>query len=186
MPDILLEFAKDIFILEGPSVPFFGIPHPHTTTPSPSSVIIKLQSGDGCFVWSPTELPEEAAKEIEEKAGDVVFLVAPNKIHHIFLKQWSERYPDAKVLAAPGLKGRNAVKGVRIDGDLTDNADGRYADDIDQVVFGGSCFMDEVVFYHKSSRTAIFTDLIQRFPRRKRQRLQGIPTEAGWIGRREW
>ena len=158
MPDILLEFAKDIFILEGPSVPFFGIPYPTR------SVIVKLQSGDGCFVWSPTELPEEAAKEIEEKAGDVLFLVAPNKIHHIFLKQWSERYPNAKVLAAPGLKGRNVVEGVRIDGELTDNADGGYADDIEQVVFGGSCFMDEVVFYHKSSRTAIFTDLIQRFP----------------------
>jgi len=61
-------------------------------------------------------------------------------------------------MAAPGLKGRNAVKGVRIDGELTDNADGGYADDIDQVVFVGSYFMDEVVFYHKSSRTAIFTD----------------------------
>lgn len=155
---ILNEFAKDVFILEGPSVPFFGLPYPTR------SVIIRLKSGDGCFVWSPTELEDEAAKEIEEKAGRVLFIVAPNKIHHIFLGQWAKRYPDAKVLAAPGLKGRNVVRDVRIDGELGDNADPSYTDDIDQVIFGGSCFMDEVVFYHKSSRTAIFTDLIQRFP----------------------
>ena len=155
---ILNEFAKDIFILEGPSVPFFGFPYPTR------SVIIRLKSGDGCFVWSPTELSEEAAKEIEEKAGSVLFIIAPNKIHHIFLRPWAERYPEAKVLAAPGLKGRNVVRDVRIDGELGDDADSAYANDIDQVLFGGSFFMDEVIFYHKSSRTAIFTDLIQRFP----------------------
>lgn len=164
---ILNEFAKDIFILEGPSVPFFGFPYPTR------SVIIRLNSGAGCFVWSPTELSEEAAIEIEEKAGSVLFIIAPNKIHHIFLRSWAERYPEAKVLAAPGLKGRSVVKDVRIDGELGHGADPAYADDIDQVLFGGSFFMDEVVFYHKSSRTAIFTDLIQRFPAEKARGFKG-------------
>jgi hypothetical protein len=155
---LLLEFAKDIFILDGPSVPFFGVPYPTR------SVIIRLTSGEGCLVWSPTELSGKAAKEIKEKAGNVLFIIAPNKIHHIFLAKWAELYPNAKVLAAPGLMGRSVVKGVGIDGELNDDADPAYAEDIDQVIFRGSFFMDEVVFYHKSSRTAIFTDLIQRFP----------------------
>lgn len=34
-------------------------------------------------------------------------------------------------------------------------------DDIDQAVFRGSIAMDEVVFFHRASRTAIFGDLIQ-------------------------
>ena len=36
--------------------------------------------------------------------------------------------------------------------------------DIDQVVFRGSFAMEEVVFFHRASRSAIFGDLIQRFP----------------------
>ena len=36
--------------------------------------------------------------------------------------------------------------------------------DIDQAVFRGSLAMEEVVFFHRASRTALFGDLIQRFP----------------------
>jgi len=45
--------------------------------------------------------------------------------------------------------------------------------DIDQVAFRGSLFMEEVVFFHRASRTAIFGDLIQRFPK---------ATASGWKG----
>lgn len=152
----LKEFGTNLWILEGPPVNFFGFPYPTR------SVIIKLKA-EGSWVWSPTELDDEIAKEVEEKAGPVKYLVAPNKIHHIFLKKWSDRFPDAKVYAAPGLRGRNVVKDVNIDAVLADGPEDAYSVEIDQVIFGGSCFMDEVVFYHKSSKTAIFADLIQRF-----------------------
>jgi len=48
----------------------------------------------------------------------------------------------------------------------------RYTDDlplkgwqreIDQVVFRGNILMDEVVFFHRASRTALFADLIGNF-----------------------
>lgn len=181
----LKEFGTNIWILEGPSVSFFGFPYPTR------SVIVKLKGG-GSWVWSPTELDEDIAKEVEEKAGPVRHLVAPNKIHHLFLKKWSDRFPDARIAAAPGLQGRKVVENVRIDAVLDDEADPAYADDIDQVVFGGSCFMDEVVFFHKPSKTAIITDLVQRFPEEQVEgftgqlmKLDGLVGENGSCPR-EW
>ena len=153
----LKEFDTNIWILEGPPVSFFGFPYPTR------SVIVKLENNTS-WVWSPTELDDEIAKEIETKVGPVKHLVAPNKIHHLFLKSWSEKFPDAKLHAAPGLKGRKVVNGLDFDAVLTNESHEAYANDIDQVIFAGSSVMDEVVFFHKSSRTAIFTDLIQRFP----------------------
>jgi hypothetical protein len=35
--------------------------------------------------------------------------------------------------------------------------------EIDQVVFRGNILMDEVVFFHRASRTALFADLIGNF-----------------------
>ena len=46
----------------------------------------------------------------------------------------------------------------------TDEPDPAWAADIDQVVFRGSLAMEEVVFFHRASRTAIVCDLIQRHP----------------------
>ena len=40
-----------------------------------------------------------------------------------------------------------------------------WAADIDQVVVHGSFALTEVVFFHRRSRTALFADLIQNFPR---------------------
>jgi hypothetical protein len=66
------------------------------------------------------------------------------------------------VYAPPGLA-RKMPK-LRFDGTLGDVAEPGWAADIDQVVFGGSLVMSEVTFFHRASSTAIFGDLIQRFP----------------------
>lgn len=46
--------------------------------------------------------------------------------------------------------------------------------DIDQAMFGGSFALQEVVFFHRASRTAIFGDLVQRFPEGAAGGLKGI------------
>jgi len=141
-------------------VPFFGFPYPTRMA------VVKL--GDGtAWVWSPIALTDELAYEVETKAGAVKHLISPNKIHHIFLQQWSDRYPDAMVYASPGLEGRNVVKEVKFDARLDDDPEPSYAADINQVVFRGSCVMEEVAFFHEKSKTAILCDLIQRFPEKE-------------------
>lgn len=100
-------------------------------------------------------------------------IVSPNKAHHLNLKQWSEHYPEARVYAPPGLKNRSVVHGITFTDDLGDEPHKAYAADIDQVIFRNRLFMEEVVFFHKHSKTALFCDLIQRYK----------PCEAeGWKG----
>ncbi len=98
-----------------------------------------------------------------DELGPVRFLVAPNKLHHLFLDAWKEAYPEALLYAPPGL--RRKRKDLAFDADLADAPDPAWAADVDQVIMHGSPFLTEVVFFHRASGTAIFTDLIQNFAR---------------------
>ena len=42
-----------------------------------------------------------------------------------------------------------------------DAAETEWRDELDQVHFVGSSILNEVVFFHRASRTAIFTDIVQ-------------------------
>jgi hypothetical protein len=79
--------------------------------------------------------------------------VSPNKLHHLFLPEWKDRWPHARLYAAPGL-GRKK-KRLHFDAELGDEPESLWMTDIDQVVFRGSFAMEEVVFFHRASRTAI-------------------------------
>jgi hypothetical protein len=93
----------------------------------------------------------------------VEHIVSPNRLHHRFLREWALRWPNAVIHAPPGL----ALKrpDLHFDVELAEQPNGPSVPDlIDQVVFRGSFAMEEVVFFHRPSRTAIIGDLIQRFP----------------------
>ncbi len=86
----LIEFAPNVWMVEGPSVSFFGFPYPTRM------VVVRLTEGDDdgrAWIWSPVEISDELASEVETKAGKVKYVVSPNKIHHIFLKSWADRFP---------------------------------------------------------------------------------------------
>lgn len=125
--------------------------------------MVRLSDGN-LWVWSPVALTEDLASAVEN-VGPVHFIVSPNKIHHLFLAEWSERWPQAKIFAPPGLPRRKPE--LRFDAELGDEPDPSWAADIDQVIFRGSFAMEEVVFFHRASRAAIFCDLIQRHERDK-------------------
>jgi len=153
------EFAPYLWIADGPVVDFYGLPYPTRM------VIIRLNSGCS-WVWSPVQINDALAAEVEAKAGPVKYIVSPNKIHHIFLKQWSEKYPDAKVYAPPGLEERKEAEGIRFDATFgqDEKTDLPFHDEIDSVIIQGSYAMEEVEFFHKASKTAIICDIIQRHP----------------------
>jgi len=112
------------------------------------------------WVCSPIALTEALAQEIDA-LGPVRHLVSPNKIHHLFLSDWKQRWPAARLYAPPGLARRR--RDLHFDAELSDHPDRAWAADIDQVVFHGSVLMEEVVFFHRASRTAVVTGLVQRF-----------------------
>jgi hypothetical protein len=150
MPTVV---GQDIWIEDGPTVSFFGFPYPTRMT------LVRLQDGS-LWVCSPIQLTETLAREVTA-LGPVRHLVSPNKIHHLYLGEWRQRWPSARLYASPGLVRRR--RDLRFDAELRDEPDPAWAACIDQVIFHGSPVLEEVVFFHRPSRTAIFTDLIQRF-----------------------
>jgi hypothetical protein len=148
-------FGPDIWLVEGPVVSFYGFPFPTRM------MVIRLTDG-GLFVWSPIALTAEL-KAAVDALGPVAHVVSPNKIHHLSMGEWQDAYPSAKLYAAPGLAAKR--QDLRFEATLGDSPPAAWAGQIDQVEMGGSAVLTEIVFFHRKSRTAIFADLIENFPR---------------------
>ena len=159
------EFGPSLFMADGPTVSFFGFPYPTRMA------VARLADGSA-WVWSPVALTPDIV-EFMGTFESVGHIVSPNKIHHLFLAQWHDRWPDALMYAPPGLEQKKPD--VRFDAELGDAPDPAWAGDIDQVIFHGSLAMEEVVFFHRESQTAIVCDLIQR---------HSEVSSTGWKGMR--
>ena len=160
---MLSEFGPSLYVADGPTVSFYGFPYPTRMA------VVRLSDGSA-WVWSPVAL-SDALQGSVDAIGPVRYIVSPNKIHHLFLAEWAERWPEARVYAPPGLMQRKPD--LHFDAELGDEPDAAWASDIDQVIFRGSLAMEEVVFFHRASRTAIICDLVQRHPE---------ATMTGWKG----
>lgn len=179
---MLEAFGPSLYVADGPAVSFFGFPYP-------TRMAVAQLSDGSAWVWSPVALTEELAHAVEN-IGPISHIVSPNKLHHLFLKDWAERWPDARLYAPPGLARREP--GLRFHAELDAEPDPAWATDIDQAIFRGSIAMEEVVFFHRASRTVIIGDLVQRFPEAKvsgwrgtLMRLDGLVGERGSTPR-EW
>ena len=151
---MLTEIDRDIWIANGPSVRFLGLfPYPTRMT------VVRLSSG-GLWVCSPIQLSNALSGEIKA-LGPVQHLVSPNMLHHLFLAEWVDAWPEAKLWAPPFLARRR--RDLSFDGELTDAAEPAWEKDIDQLIFRGSFALEEVIFFHRASRSAIITDLVQKF-----------------------
>ena len=149
----LQPFAPEVWTAAGKTVPFLTLPFTTRMT------VIRLPNGT-LFIHSPEKL-DFALQEELTGIGEVRYLVSPNKLHHLFLKEWLDAYPQARSYAAPGLPEKRPK--LRFDELLTDEVPLAWADTIDQLLFRGSLAMQEVVFFHRPSRTLILTDLIENF-----------------------
>jgi len=168
---MLIPFGQDLYFADGPRVSFFGFPYPTRMA------VARLSTGKA-WVWSPIALTSELAEAVEN-IGPVGYIVSPNRLHHLFLGEWKERWPNAQLYAPPGLARRK--KRLHFDGELGDHPDSSWVTDIAQVVFRGSFAIEEVVFFHRGSRTAIFGDLIQRFPEAEATGWKGLMMRLGGI-----
>ena len=155
----LIEIGERIWIADGPVLPWNGMPFPTRMT------VVLLDDGS-VWVNSPIALVPDLAAAVE-RLGIVRHLVSPNKIHHVSIGAWAARFPGALVWASPGVRRRSSVA---FDRDLEDRPPPDWAACIDQRIAHGSWAMEEVVFFHKPSRTLILADLIENF---ERERLNG-------------
>lgn len=166
----LKPLGEGIWIVDGPVVrmsAYLGVLVPFPTR----MVVIRLSSGD-LFVWSPIELDNDLRKQIDT-LGPVRHLISPNKIHYEHIGAWKQAYPNATAWASPGVRERAASQSIAVefDADLGDDSEPVWREDLDQVVFRGSRALEEVVFFHRTSRTVIVADLIENFEPDKLGRL---------------
>jgi len=159
--NILKPVAENIWIVDGPIVrmAMYGtrIPFPTRMT------IVRLSSGE-LWCHSPTELTAELKVQVDA-LGPVRHLVSPNKIHYAHIPTWASVYPEATAWASPGVRDRAAQQQIDVtfDADLTDEPPPPWSQDLDQLIFRGSRFLEEVVFFHRQSATLILADLIENF-----------------------
>jgi len=151
----LKPVGDNVWIVDGPSIKFGGMPFPTRMT------VIRLLSGD-LVIHSPTHLTEDLRADIEA-LGTVRHLISPNKIHYWWIGAWGEAWPDAVKWASPGVAERARQHNITFDRDLEDAAPPDWADEIDQLIVRGGRFMEEVVFFHKTTATLILADLIENF-----------------------
>ncbi|RUS63371.1 DUF4336 domain-containing protein [Pseudorhodobacter sp. E13] len=153
---MLTKFGPEIWLAEGPKLTAaLGFCYPTRMA------VIRLPQG-GLFIWSPVALSDGLAAALSA-LGPLQHVVAPNALHDSFLTEWRTAYPGAAFHAAPKLS--QARPDIPFATELTDAPLADWQGALDQVVFWGNAITTEVVFFHRASGTAIFTDLLQQLPR---------------------
>jgi len=88
--------------------------------------------------------------------------------------EWKKAYPDAKLWGLPAVARKR--RDLCFDGELDDRAAQGVGAGNRSRGFSREPLMDEVVFLHRSSETAIFADLIENFS------LEFLRDTPGWRG----
>ncbi len=173
-------FAQNVWIVDGPNVRDFGVLFTTRMT------VLKLSDGS-VWVDSPVPVPFDTLKHITE-LGPVSYLVAATPRHVWRLEAWHTLFPKAQ-LWAPRTTPLTLKKGhLPFTGRLSDAPNPEWADDFDQLAFQGNPLIEEVLFFHKASRTVILDDLIQIHARVKGKplrnalfKLAGVASPQGGI-----
>jgi len=171
MTEPLRQLGPGIWMADGPVASFHGFPYPTR------AAVIRLSQG-GLFIWSPVALSSMLRGSIDS-LGPVHCLVSPNALHHLFLAEWQSAYPAARLYGSPRLHRKR--QDLAFAGVLGDASEPEWAADIDQVVVRGSFALTETVFFHRSSHTVLFADLIQNFPRDWFKGWRGVAARLGGI-----
>ena len=119
------------------------------------TTVIRLASG-GLWLHSPGPLQSELLTALSA-LGPVQALVAPNAMHHLSLVQNVRTFPQAKVYVSPALPMK--LKEIFSYDLLSDEPPLLWRNEISQHLVHGMPKLQEVVFFHHTSRTLILTDL---------------------------
>lgn len=145
----LRELAPDLWVADGRlrNGPFeFGV----------RMAVIRLQNR-GLVLHSPVRLTPELRGELA-KLGEVRAVIAPNRHHHLFAADYPTGYPGARLFAPPGLAAKRPD--LQFAEELGDESPALWRGELEQHLFRGAPFVNEVVFFHPASRTLSFTDLV--------------------------
>jgi len=148
----LIPLDENLWVVERPQT-FYGLPVGTRMT------VIRL-SGGRLLLHSPVALDPELRTELDA-LGRVCLAVAPNRVHHLYAGAVTLVYPEARLWVAPGLERKRPD--LRFVALLGDEAPEEWRGEVDQVFFRGRPYENEVVFFHRASRTLILCDLAFNF-----------------------
>ncbi len=115
--------------------------------------VIRLRDGQ-LILHSPVPVSAELRSELDA-LGPVGFIVVP-EAHGRFAQEVSEAHPSARLLAAPGAPSRR--KSLAFSGSLADQPPAAWAGQVESLLVAGFR-LNEVVLFHRPSRTLLLTDL---------------------------
>jgi Domain of unknown function (DUF4336) len=118
--------------------------------------VVRLGDG-GLLIHSPIALTPALRRHLDA-IGPVRHVLAPNLDHYLFVEQFRAAYPDARCYATPGVAEK--VPSVRWDVCLSPPASvPAWEDVLDQRWFRSNESLQELVLFHRASRTLIAADL---------------------------
>lgn len=122
--------------------------------------IVRLQD-ESLLLHSPLAISPELKNEIDA-LGEVRFVVSPFRFHFLHLGDCFRVYPGAQFYAPPGMNTAKFPE-VRFAGFLRET-EAQWQNDLDQTIVRGNALDNEVVFFHRASRTLICADLCFNLP----------------------
>ena len=151
---MLQQIDNNLWVAEQ-SLKFLGLPVGTRMT------VIRLKD-NSLLLISPIAIDAEIKQELD-RLGTVSYLIAPNLFHYLYLSQCQEIYPQAKVYVPPGLKAKQPD--LKIDKTFTQD-DIQFDSELEYTLFAGFQVLivtqikvvNEIVFYHPSTKTLIITD----------------------------
>ncbi len=169
------RWATGIWTVEGPEVSYrlAGI-----TIPCPTRMTV-VQLGDGTlWLHSPVCYSAPLAAALHA-LGPISALIAPNSYHYLHVQAWAEANPSATVFAALDVASKINISTVPYGAQTEPLWDA----DIAHTLIDLGKFT-EAVFFHRSSRTLIVTDLMQNFEahRVRRMSTRAILSAGGATG----
>ncbi|KAG7361173.1 protein of unknown function DUF4336 containing protein [Nitzschia inconspicua] len=140
--------------------------------------VIQLENSNDLWVHSPVGL-DSATKNALNKLGTVKYVVSPNYEHLKFAEQWYKEYPDAFMWGCPGLAEK--LPNIEWEGEIptgllrpTREDQKQNCWNFNEIVplhldmevnpFTGKPFFNEVIFFHRPSKTLMTTDLFWNYP----------------------
>lgn len=145
----MYQFAEECWIFDGPDVRFMTLDIPTRMT--------VLRTNSGLWVHSPIPITPDI-RDFISSHGTVSQVIAPNNLHHLYVADWIREYPEAVFVAAPGLMEK------RPDLAFTDQLQPEkvysWSDEVEHAHFSGNRYLEEVVFFHRKTKTLILTDLV--------------------------
>ena len=148
------ELTEGVHVLEAPQR-FYGL--------EVGSRMTVLQLAGGLLVHSPVAVSPDTVAHL----GELRWVLSPNRLHHLHAGPWLER--AAQGFAAPGLPEKRPD--LSFDGVIDEQGE-PFGAEVLAIPLRCFPFTNEVVLFHRPSRTLIVTDLVFHFT-----------TEAPWLTR---